>query len=343
MPDINIAAADPFISPENDKSRTGISNIRSFIPGYWKPVILLLFITPILTELLTNNIPFHILFRPEFFLTLAIHVYGPVLLLRELAIRWNLRLTGYILLGLAYGIYNEGLFAKTFFKSEIANTAFNHYGIMWGINLPWAAVIIVFHAFYALVFPIVIVYAICPKAASEPWLNKKWWIAISAAAFLYISYKFLKNSWPATAWHYVALIACMASLIILSGRFKGGLANNDKKQRLWLVAYGIVFVVTTFTVSALIAGYRIQFLYFLAYSVINLAAATILLGRGYGIRSLLIFSLTAQLGFAAAVIMVSTAARSEAGIITGSLFVVVFAATLIALIAKRWPANEKID
>ncbi len=331
------SASNSSIPWESAASRKRILNTRSFIPRYWKPVILLLVITPILTEVLTNNIPFQILFRSKLFLTLAILVYGPVLLLRELAIRWNLRLKGYILLGLVYGIYNEGLFAKTIFKLQIANTSFNDYGIVWNINLPWAAVIITFHAFYAFLFPLIIVYTIFPKAAFTPWINKKWWIVISAAAFLYISYKFLKNTWPVTPLHYAVLIAGMATLIIFSRWFKGGLTTDDKKHRLWLVAYGIVFVAATFTVTDIIARSRIYFLYFLAYAVINLVVAAMLLDRKYGIRSLLIFSLAAQSGFAVAVIIVSTVTKSAMGIITGSIFVLIFGAALIRLMTGKRP------
>ncbi|MES2776031.1 MAG: hypothetical protein V4722_17775 [Bacteroidota bacterium] len=130
------------------------SRFGTFIFSYWKPALLLLFITPVLTELLANNIPAKELFRPKLFLMLATLVYGPVLLLRELALRWNLRLAGYIVLGLVYGIYNEGLLGKTFFQQQIANTTFVDYGFVGGTNLPWAAVISVFHAFYAFLFPI---------------------------------------------------------------------------------------------------------------------------------------------------------------------------------------------
>ena len=63
--------------------------------------------------------------------------------------------------------------------------------------------------------------------------------------------------------------------------------------------------------------------------------ATLLLDRKYGIRSLLIFSLAAQLGFAVAVIIVSTAIKSTTGIITGSTFVLIIAAILLKLITAR--------
>jgi hypothetical protein len=334
MPDINVSS-DRSIRSGTITRKKRVLNIRSFVPKYFKQIFVLLIITPILTELLTNNIPVSQFFQPKLFFTLAILVYGPILLLRELAIRWNVRLTGYILLGLVYGIYNEGLFAKTFFKLKIANTAFDNYGFVWGINLPWSAVITIFHAFYAFLFPILIVYNIFPKVASTPWMSKKWWIGISIVSFLYISYKFLKNTWPVSPLHYVVLIAIMAGLILLSRFFKGGLIIVGKKPRLWLlICYGIVFVATTFTVADIIARSGINFLFFLAYAVINLLTAVMLLNKKYGIRTLLIFALSAQLGFAASIILVAAVTKSEIGIITGSVFAVIFTLAIIMMIIR---------
>ena len=271
---------------------------------------------------------------------MAILVYGPVLLLRELAIRWNLGLKGYILLGLVYGLYNEGLFGRTIFQLQIANTAFDHYGIVWHTNLSWTAVIIIFHAFYAFLFPLVIVYTIFPKAAFVPWLNKKWWVGISVASFLAISYKFLENTWPVTPLHYVVLIAIMLVLVFLASWFRSGLACDDKKQRLWLVAYGIIFVIALFTISAIIATYRIPVLYFLAYCFAVLLLAVMLLNKKYGIPSLLVFALSAQLGFSICAIIVSVTAKSTTGAITSSILALVFAVALInRLIAKKTQAD----
>jgi hypothetical protein len=314
--------------------------IQSFFPQYWKPLITLLLITPILTELLTNNISVFHFFKPKLFFILIVLVYGPALLLRELAVRWNLSLAGYILLGLVYGIYNEGLVAKTFFQSNIANTAFDNYGMVWHINLTWAAVIIVFHAFYAFLFPLLIVYNIFPKLAFTPWINKKWWLGISAVAFLYISYAFLKNTWPASPLHYVVLIAVMAGLIIIAKYFKAASITDGKKKRFWLpICYGIIFVASTFALADIIARSRVHFLLFIAYAIINLLTFVILLNKKYSIWLLLMFGLSAQAGFAISAALVAALLKSKIGIITGCTFALAFTSTLIVLIFRRRDNN----
>ena len=107
-----------------------------------------------------------------------------------------------------------------------------------------------------------------------------------------------------------------------------------RKPVLWLIPYGIVFVVTTFTGADLIARSRMSMMYFAAYCVINITIGAILLDKRYGIRTLLFFTLAAQFGFAASVIFVSMMTKSETGIITGSIFAFVFAATLVMMIVK---------
>ncbi|MEO7309398.1 MAG: hypothetical protein ABIX01_03295 [Chitinophagaceae bacterium] len=302
----------------------------------WKPAILLLIITPILTELLSNNIPANRLFEPKLFLMMVCWVYGPVLLLRELAVRWKLSVAGYIFLGLVYGIYNEGLLGKTFFQVQIPNTAFDHYGFIWGINLPWAAVMTVFHACFALLFPVLWVYNIFPKLASRPWLNTKWWIGFSIAAVAYTSYQFLKNTRPASPFHYVALIAIMCGLIIFSRFFTGGFATNDRNRWVWLlVIYGIVFVATTFTLASVIAAARLNILFFLTYALINLLLAVLILSKRYNTRQLLFFALAAQLGFSASIILVAILTKSNNGLVTASAFALVFVVTLAGLFLKK--------
>jgi len=73
----------------------------------YKPVLTLLLITPLLTELLSNNMSPQVFFNPVVFLLLTTVVYGfPVLLLREFACQYRLGISGLLCLGLVYGIIN---------------------------------------------------------------------------------------------------------------------------------------------------------------------------------------------------------------------------------------------
>jgi len=136
------------------------------------PAVTLACIAPVLTELLSGNIPAWKFFLPWVYCALLL-VYGlPVLLIRELFIAWKLRLPGLFLLGLAYGIFNEGICAKTLLLSEhVPIDAFDHYTWL-GINFPWAALIVPWHAFHAIMFPIALVTWWFPASAHTSWLPR---------------------------------------------------------------------------------------------------------------------------------------------------------------------------
>lgn len=311
--------------------------MHSYISRYWKPVIVLLGITPLLTELLTNNIPARQLLKPHTFLLFATLVYGPVLVLRELAVRWRLSVVGYILSGLVYGVYNEGLFAKTIFQTQLPNPTFNNYGVLYGINFTWATVIIIFHAFYAFLFPVLIVNYFFPSAARKPWLDKRLWLSLSAALMMYVSWNFLKNMHPpVTALHYVLLIVVMVCLVIAANK-----CENDKmfelgKAKLWLVGvYGFVFVAALFTISNLIALSRVSPALFIIYILAVLCVTIVLLQKNIGVKPLLVFCMVAEISFALGALWVAKSVNSRTGMQTSIFFILLFLCGLIRVLRKQ--------
>jgi hypothetical protein len=328
-----------------DKSPNEIKKFWNFhIPEYWKEILLLLLITPFLTELLTNNIPARHFTEPELFLTLALLVYGPVLIFREIAVRWHLNLCGLILLGLAYGIYNEGLLGKTFFQTHLPNPAFDNYGVVWNINLTWGIVIIIFHAFFAFLFPLIIIYNIFPSSAAKTWISVKWLTVYSAAFFIYISYNFFKKMQdPVGPLHFIILICVIAGLMFLSKKFVGELQFRKRKLSLWpLALYGLLFVTATFVVSNLIALTRINPFFFILYNLAILVFTIYLLNKKYGINELLIFCIISEIGFLSTCIYVAVIMKLENNIITSSVFASLLIITLIFIIIKsNMPRDTK--
>ena len=68
--------------------------------------------------------------------------YGfAVLLLREQAVRMRAGGISILLLGLIYGIYNEGIIAKTFLRVHgVPIKTFDSYGLYEGVETGWAIV-----------------------------------------------------------------------------------------------------------------------------------------------------------------------------------------------------------
>ena len=239
----------------------------SFVPKHWKPILVLLILTPLLTELLTNNIPARKLLRPQTFLFFATLVYGPVLLLRELAVRWRLGFVGHLCLGLVYGLYNEGLLGQTIFHAQLPNPSFNNYGYLWGTSFTWAANIIVFHSFYAFIFPLVMVYYYFPSSATKPWINKAAWLILSALCLIFISLTVLENLQDhVTVARYFTLILLMSGLVGVSTYCRDGRMFEQVKSKPWpLCLFGFVFVLAAFTIPDVIARSRISPVIFVLY------------------------------------------------------------------------------
>jgi hypothetical protein len=156
-----------------------------------KALLTLVFLAPILTEIVSGNTPAHALLDPRvtFFWLVA---YGlPLLVVRELQLRWQPSGFGVFLLGLAYGIWNEGLLAQTLIRAKyVPIDKFDHYIYAVGLNFSWAAVIVPWHALLAIMFPIALVVAFFPSTAQEPWLSKRDFVLITAilvALVLFIS------------------------------------------------------------------------------------------------------------------------------------------------------------
>ncbi len=139
----------------------------------YAPILTLILITPFLTELLCSNIPASVFFHPYvFFMTVL--VYGlPVLAIRELSIRWNLGILGILIFGVAYGIYNEGICAKTLLLTQnVPIDAFDGYSFLT-INFSWSILILVWHALHSILYPILTVTYLYPENQPSTWLNRK--------------------------------------------------------------------------------------------------------------------------------------------------------------------------
>ena len=85
---------------------------QKIMSGCGKALLVLVLVAPVLTEIVSGNIPAHALLNPKIAIFLFLGYSFPLLIIRELSIRWRLSVLGLFLWGLAYGILNEGLLAQ---------------------------------------------------------------------------------------------------------------------------------------------------------------------------------------------------------------------------------------
>jgi hypothetical protein len=170
------------------KSRTSFGGR---IVGYLKahPIVSLLILTPGIPEYLSSSSPINaiILNPPQFALQLLANLglYGSgALLIHEAGISWKKGWVAIFLLGVAYGILEEGVALSTLFDPNAGPVgAFGSYGRWQGVNWIWAAGIVPFHAIFSVSIPILLLGMANPETRLRPLLSRRG----TFAAFLILS------------------------------------------------------------------------------------------------------------------------------------------------------------
>ncbi|MBN2554811.1 MAG: hypothetical protein JXA97_02635 [Anaerolineales bacterium] len=138
------------------------------------PVWTLFFLAPVIGELLSGSAPPVEFFKP-FSLLLLSALYGSgALLAREISLAWEKRWPTIFMLGLAYGILEEGLMVKSFFDPTWMDLGLlGVYGRAFGVNWVWSLFLTIYHAVFSISIPIYLTELLYPNAKDERWLTKR--------------------------------------------------------------------------------------------------------------------------------------------------------------------------
>jgi hypothetical protein len=240
-------------------------------------------LAPILTEIVSGNTQPRALLNPAVVGFLLLAYSFPLLIIRELAWRWQLAAPGIFLLGLAYGIVNEGLLAQTLVRSEhVSISNFDHYLYAAGINFSWMCLIVPWHALLAIVFPLTLVACWFPACAQVAWLGNRvfaWLTAILVAAVAFVA---LVRT-PRPQMH--VFLAAIAVLVFVASLFRNRMGagytfalhgssetwsqpgrvrrvrQNDRQMR--ALQFGVMFYSVFFLGTILLAAARVPSVVFL--------------------------------------------------------------------------------
>jgi len=179
-----------------------------------KAVIALGLLSPVLAELLSGSAPASVFFDP-FFFVLQVVSYGiPALIMRELAVKWKLGVSGLFVLGLGYGIFNEGLLANTFFSEDAS--FFKGYGFYLGLNLAWVPFAAIWHSLHAILYPTMLVHFLYPDVAQQRWLSGRmvkllFVIALLESGLLYFApHKNFQGTYFFVFWLAIFILAFLS-------------------------------------------------------------------------------------------------------------------------------------
>ena len=176
------------------------------------PALTLLLLAPFLGEVLSGSSPPAEFFHPPVFL-LLVGLYGcGALLVRELALAWGHGWISILLLGMAYGIYEEGLLVRSFFDPAWMDLGIlGNYGRWLGVNWIWSIALTWFHAVVSISIPILLVGLLFPQYSTQRWLGR-WGTVICSVVF----FGMLLLS-PTFSSHFpiAGILACLACILLL--------------------------------------------------------------------------------------------------------------------------------
>jgi len=146
---------------------------------YVTPALVLFFLSPIVAELISGSSPPLKFFNPILLLA-NLFLYGcGAILVRELAFRWKKGWPSILLLGLAYGLVEEGLGLKSLYNPTYPGVD-GSYGRWMGVNWTWTIAMITYHAVISIGVPILLVTLIFPEKRNEPWVKNRTIIILAA-------------------------------------------------------------------------------------------------------------------------------------------------------------------
>lgn len=143
------------------------------------PIVCLAILTPGIPEYLSTSSSLLTAVTDPFFfpIQLAINVAqytAGALLIREAVLRWHKGWGTVFLLGLAYGVTEEGLGDNTLFNSSHgADGVLGSFGRFAGVNWVWATSVLAFHVIYSIGLPILLLRLAVPSTAGRSLLSRR--------------------------------------------------------------------------------------------------------------------------------------------------------------------------
>lgn len=214
-----------------------------------RAALLLFLLSPLIAELLSSSAP-----PAEFFGIgglLILGLYGPgAVIVREVVRRWRKGCLSLLLLGMSYGIIEEGLAVKSFFDPGWQDLGiYSWYGRWLGVNWPWALELTVYHAVISIIVPIMFVEATFPQLKEKPWLSRR---SLTFLLGIFILDVLLLNAfltkYQPSLLHYLFTFSLIALLWFMALKLPKIIGRKPvpRPRKLWFIGFiwGLSFLFT---------------------------------------------------------------------------------------------------
>jgi len=188
----------------------------------------LVLLAPFLAELVSGSTAPEAWLLP-WVLLVFMAIYGlSALAIRELAIRTGGGPVAVIVLGLAFGLVNEGMAAHSLFNPAWPDVGvLGSYGRFAGVNWIWTEWIVPFHAVWSIAFPIFLVGALWPNSRGERWISDRGVaLCVLGAIATAVSTSLVFSEYPLSLVQWAGLFAAVAGLGGVAWRFSARLRDR---------------------------------------------------------------------------------------------------------------------
>lgn len=136
-----------------------------------KPALSLVLLSPLIAEYLLGSLSFKQL---VLFPIMALMYGAGALLVRETARRAGRGWPTILLLGLAYGVIEEGVATQSLFNPHYLGLRLLDYGFIpaLGIGAPWTVYVVILHVVWSIAVPVALVESIFADRRTAPWLGR---------------------------------------------------------------------------------------------------------------------------------------------------------------------------
>lgn len=216
----------------------------------WPCALALLFLSPLIGEVSSGSTPPLLVIQP-FFLVFLTTLYGVfALLTHEVIARRRLGWGNVLLLGAAFGVFQEALVVQTWFNFMAPQSPIHSvsgYGVVWGTSLNWALNLTIYHSVASITVPLILIAVFFPRRAPLPWfgpirivLLTAWLLLLCGVMAVNVAFtQFAHDGYSGPPLIPYLLSAAFMLLLILLGvfvRFPAPRHNPTKRApHLWTV------------------------------------------------------------------------------------------------------------
>ena len=215
-------------------------------------------LAPFLAELVSGSTaPQAWLLPPVPLVFMAVYGVG-ALVIREFALRVRGGPATVLVLGLAFGVVNEGMAAHSLFNPGWPSLGvLGTYGRWEGVNWLWTEWIVPFHAVWSISFPIFVVGELWPGSRSTRFLSDRWLVGLAPVPVLVaVVTGEIFAGYPLSAADWLGMGVAVALIVLVAWRW-GPRIGRWRLRSSWRPTPGVgVAAVAAFFVAGQIGTWQ---------------------------------------------------------------------------------------